>query len=84
MNRGRLGLRLQVTEDEWGTERQAEGLEERAAEGPEEGGQDGPAEGPAGGATAGVEQPQSAGHVGEDNMDAQEDMEETAGGRGLG
>ena len=84
MNRGRLGLRLQVDEEEWGAEGQAEGLEKRPAEGPEEGGQDGPAEGPAGGATAGVEHPQSAGHVGEDNMDAQEDIEEMAGGRGRG
>ena len=81
MSRGRLGLRLQVAEEEWGVEGQAEGLEERPAERPEEGAQDGPAERPAGGATAGAEHPQSAGHVGEDNMDAQEDMEETAGGR---
>ena len=85
MNRGRLGHRQQVAEEEWGAEGQAEGLEERPAEGPEEGGQDGPAEGPAGVATAGAEYPQSAGHVGEDNMDAKEDMEETAGdGTGLG
>ena len=35
-------------------------------------------------ATAGAEHPQCAGHVVEDNMDAQEDMEETAGGRGRG
>ena len=82
MNRGRLGLRLQVAEEEWGAEGQAEGLEERPAEGPEEGAQDGPAEWPAGGATAGAEHPQYAGHVGEDNMDAQEDVEETAVGRG--
>ena len=84
MNRDRLGFRLQVPEEEWGAERQAEGLEERTAEGPEEGGQDGPSEGPAGGATAGAEQPQSAGLVSEDNMSVQEDMEETAGGRGRG
>ena len=112
MNRGRLGLRLQVAEDEWDAEGQAEGLdkrpaegpeegtldgpaewpaggatagaEERPAEGPEEGAQDGPAEWPAGGATAGAEHPQYAGHVGEDNMDAQEHMEATAGGRGRG
>ena len=84
MNRGRLGLRLQVAEEEWGAEGQAEGLEERPAEGPEEGAQDRPAEWPAGGATAGAEHPQYAGHVVEDNMDAQEDMEETARGRGRG
>ena len=84
MNRGRLGLRLQVAEEERGAEGQPEGLEKRPAEGPEEGGKDVPAEGPAGGATAGAEHPQSAGHVGEDNMDAQEDIEETAGGRGPG
>ena len=84
MNRGRLGLRLQVAEEEWGAEGQAERLEKRPVEGPEEGVQDGPAEGPAGGTTARAEHPQSAGHLGEDNMDAQEDMEETAGGRRRG
>ena len=84
MNRGRLGLRLQVAEEEWAAEGSAEGLEERPAEGPEEGAQDGPTEWPAGGATAGAEHPRYAGHVVEDNMDAQEDMEETAGGRGRG
>ena len=84
MNRGRLGLRLQVIEEEWDTEGQAEGLEERLAEGPEKGAQDGPVEWPAGVATAGPEHQQSEGPVGEDNMDAQKDMEETAGGRGRG
>ena len=83
MNRGRLGLRLQVAEEEWGAEGQAEGLEERSVEGREEGAQDGPAEWLARGATAGAEHPQYAGHVGE-NMDAQEGMEETAMGRGRG
>ena len=84
MNRGRLGLRLQLAEKERGAEGYAEGLEEQPAEGPEVGAQDGPAEWPAGGATAEAERPQYAGHVVEDNMDAQEDMEETAGGRGRG
>ena len=58
----------------------AEGL----AEGPERGAQDGPVEWPAGVATAGAEHPQSEGHVGEDSMDAQKYMEETAGGRRRG
>ena len=54
-------------------------------EGPEEGAQDGRTSGMAGGRGNTVaEHPQYAGYVGEDNMDAQEDMEETAGGRGRG
>ena len=84
MNRGRLGLRLQVAEEAWGAEGQAEGLKERPTEGPEQGAQDGAVERPARGATAGAEHPQSEGHVDEDNMDAQKDLAEAAGGRGRG